>query len=227
MSFSVADPRERHSAAISHAGQQIQPHERGEQLNTITTAIEKHMRRSNDPHKTFICEEDIKTIWANQDRIGILFSFEEWTATQIELVKENCGKVMSVLIYIGAFACIKSIRDVIFGANFPGAGLELSDKDLPIQSQHKLDFLPAVQFRLFLEKQYCFIPVKIMEEPYQKTIVLPAEFRLPVLAESDEIGMGGYGTVTQVTIPAGYLVQKTGAIWPEVKNLLGAVQWFR
>lgn len=164
-------------------------------LESIHQAIENAMRHRHDLSKRFICEPDLRQIWGTFG-LQTIFPSRSWNTQTIDVIRNEYLKVLSILIYVGI---TPSDLMAHFRAQFVGYPNQRSDRNLPLHSK-ELSFLQGRLRRAFCEEQYAFIPVVIEERENSHVQIVESERRLPFLEGSVEIGWGGYGRITEVTI---------------------------
>ena len=180
-------------------------------VQLLCKKLEGAMHRGNIAHKAFICQQDIRRILAQNIEI---FSFEAWTEHEKTMVREQCCQTLAALILAGAFTAVDHLRDFFF----PGSSSEpkIKDEDLWISDDSDLiKPLPYEIRRHFLQCQYQVKPYIVSEQYPNKTVELDANVRLPIASEKPNIGMGGYGVVSEVKIPPRYFETRTGAVFQD------------
>ena len=171
------------------------PHNIDGLLREIYNAIKQQMRRPGDLSRRFICEHDLREIWGNF-QLQTIFPSRSWDAQTINLIRNKYLKVLSILIYVGTNSL--DLR-AYFRAHFINHPNQRSDQNLPL-SLSELSFLQGAHSDLFYEQQYAFIPVVIEEHESSHVQMVESNRRLPFIEDSNEIGWGGYGRITEVEI---------------------------
>jgi hypothetical protein len=108
---------------------------------------------------------------------------------------------------------------------YPGQGLKrprFTDKDLPIKKDELLEQLPPSFSKRFLEYQYRFVPIIIMENSHLK---YSTDYRLPILkAEPLRDAEGAQGVVEKVHIERSFLYYDNQTFNHSVSVLF--ITWF-
>ena len=170
------------------------------------------MKGPGDPSKAFICDKDIESAWSDES-IATVLHLEQYSSARFQAIRADFIKILSILVYTGAHSGLLDFHS-FFNYNTPIPTLR--DSDLPFH-EHQLDFLEEAASRhSFYKEQFRFIPEVIRVSSTHETLVLDERRPLPFETVEKKVCIGGYGTVTRVSISAGYLKQEDGTIWPEV-----------
>ena len=171
------------------------------------------MHRSAEPHKSFICQNDLDDIWRASKNIKKVLVHEDWTEAEVATIRKKFTKILSIIILINSSDCIRRFRTLFFDTL--GSQNARTDDEIPFTVE-QLSILDISTRKLFYEKQFVVKPEYIKNTKKQENQVIPPDHRLPFVYEKSGIGWGGYGTVDEVGIAPGYLLQETGASWPDV-----------
>ncbi|MCJ1329322.1 hypothetical protein MMC10_006001 [Thelotrema lepadinum] len=180
-------------------------------LQALCEELEGAMHRDSIPHKVFICEQDVSRIVTQNDAI---FSFEAWTENEKAVLKKQCCQTLAALVLAGAFTAVERLRGFFFPHDSDYPEPKIKDNDLWVSNDHDLTPLPYEIRKLFLQSQYRVKPYIISEQDPNKTIELDSNVRLPITHEKLNIGMGGYGKVSEIRIPPRYFKTRKGAVYP-------------
>ena len=182
--------------------------------STISEALcgelESVTHRDRIPHKSFICDQDIRRILTHNDEV---FSIIACTANERNFLTEHCLQTLAALVLSGAFTAVEHLRDFFFPVD--SSEPKIKDRDLWVSSTHDLSPLPYAIRKVFLQCQYLVKPYTISEQDPNKTVELDSNVRLPITYEEPNIGMGGYGKVSEVKVPPQYFVTRGGAVFQE------------
>jgi hypothetical protein len=187
-------------------------------ITTIFHEIESVTKRPGEADKSFVCHDDLKTIWYDRWRIRRLLQLDYAPEEQIDFIQEHMIVILSTLISIGANDWVINFRARLF---HPVSGTALATDDgIPFEIG-QLTFLdsPALQ-RTFYECQFRFKPVVIEITQNQRTQVIENKMmRLPFEFCQKDIGSGGFGTVDRVGISPKYIKNLSeGSIWETVRT---------
>ena len=173
-------------------------------LSTIFIAIHEAMHRRDEVAKRFICTQDLREIWVEHG-LQPIFPSRAWNPQDIELVRSRYLKILSILIYIGI-----DFRDLvaIFRTRFFNLPDRRSDGNLPF-SESELDFLTDQRRHSFYVEQYAFVPQIIEERDVAYIQEVPSMKRLPFIEDFNQIGFGGYGRITEITIAPRHFYNQT------------------
>ena len=164
------------------------PHE---PLVDIQDAINRKMCRPQTPYE-FICKHDLNEVWPDE-RLRNLFPNFSWE--ECKTIRESYICVLSILVYIDWGDLKTRFRPVFLRE------AERDDEHLPFTD---LDFLGTSR-QMFASFQHAFTPVVIQEHNKNYIQDIPTESRLPFLHEPEDVGLGGYGSVTKRAIAPRYL----------------------
>ncbi|KAJ9637662.1 hypothetical protein H2199_007152 [Coniosporium tulheliwenetii] len=156
--------------------------------------------RKDDTLRAFICCADVERIWSESAKIATVMYPKVWDQPRLKRVQSDMILILSILVYIGA-------QDSFLKLFHPETGEPLSvDSDLPLEDE-QLDFLDSPGHRqTFDERQFWFIPETVHETFSQKTqVIKDVRRRLPFEYREENVGMGGYGEVSLICIPPGYI----------------------
>ena len=173
-------------------------------LRYIADQLHRRMRRSQDPGKAFICDDDVDRIWSNGNGINGLLN--SWPDDKIEQIRKDFVKILSILVLIGAGALLNDYCESYLD------NPEFTDYKLPFGEEKLLNFLDKGRSPLFLEQQYKFLPAVIKENCHQE---IPPHSRLPFESEN-ESARGGFGTIDEVSVAPGCLRSSHSTNWPNV-----------
>ena len=176
------------------------------------------MQRIEESYKAFICQHDLERIWSNNEDFRKTLLPAVWTDDEIVVLRRDFIKILSTLILISAFNTIKNFRSIFF--NTITHNQPLNDHNLPFTRENLRSFLDIRHTHLFYEKQFVLIPVLLEESEEKPKLDFSSDYRLPFVYERPTIGFGGYGTVDEVGIAPGYLVDKGRPNWPNVRSSL-------
>ena len=179
-------------------------------VDSVFKALKQGMQRSGKESKEFICGRDILSAWS-EDSICRVLHPENWSSTEIGIIRTELIKVLSILVYTASHICLRNFRSWFFDAL-----VNRRDHNLPFK-ESQLNFLEDAALRNSIyNKQFCFIPTCIQISSSPEPKIIDDHLRLPFENVKKNIGNGGYGEVSQVTIPAGYLKQEDGGVWETV-----------
>lgn len=186
-------------------------------IRTILGEINAHMKRSENPEKSFICYEDLKSIWSDRSRIQTLLQLAFPSEHQIRFIQEHMIMILSTLIFIGATDFSSEFLATLFNSN--SANAPITDDEIPFE-MNQLIFLyskPALQ-QNFYTHQFRFKPVVIEVTRHQRTQVIKnPKLRLPFEYLKKDIGSGGFGKVDVVGISPKY-INEAGSIRENVSR---------
>ena len=179
-------------------------------IDSVFKALNQGMKRSGSESKEFICDRDIRSAWSEDSIRKVLYP-ENWSSTEIGIIRTELIKVLSILVYTASHICLRNFRGWFFDAL-----VNRRDRNLPFK-ESQLNFLENAALRNSIcNKQFSFIPACIQISSSPEPKVIEDHLRLPFENVKKKIGNGGYGEVSQVTIPAGYLKQEDGGVWETV-----------
>ena len=165
-------------------------------VKALQDAIRTRMYNADDASdvsRMFICEYNLQRAWRDQD-LRTIFPSTKFSAEERETIRERFLRALSVLILIG-WSCHDLVSK--FRTHFLRVeGRE--DKDLPLD-EGKLGFLDTSSF-MFWQQQFAFCPAIIEEFENSHLQRIEGNIRLPFDGKPVEVGGGGYGRVSQVTI---------------------------
>lgn len=172
--------------------------EAGNELDEILASIQTDLERKMSPTEpSFICKDDLEEVWAmNEDNFNSLVSQLNWTNYSV-MIRRNYIKIFSFLIYRDMLRPSELESLLFFTPAFEDSKWPLKEDQLPpnLDRRHR---------NLIIEGHSRFSPVVINEFGTPQIQVVEPHWRLPFL-EISEIGRGGFGTVSQVTIAPRYL----------------------
>ena len=152
-------------------------------LLDIQNAISRKMRRPQTPH-AFICKHDLDQVWADYPLRNL---FPNFGPEECEAIRKSYICVLSILVYVDWTDLKSRFRPVFLRE----AGRD--DEHLPFTD---LAFLGTSR-QIFASYQHAFTPVVIQEHREKYIQDIPTEHRLPFIDEPEDVGLGGYGSVTK------------------------------
>lgn len=180
-------------------------------MKQILDEINSVLKRPEKPEKSFICGQDLRSIWATSSaRIVTLLQPDQLSPDQIHVIQLRMIMILSTLVSIGAMDCMANFRSRFFDPN-SGAPL-LTDDDMPF-TMEQLTFLDggSALSQLFYQRQFQFTPVVIEFTRNQRIQLIENRIaRLPFIYSEQDIGEGSYGKVDRVRIPPGYIKGESG-----------------
>ena len=180
-------------------------------MKQILGEINSVLKRPEKPEKSFICGQDLRSIWATSSaRIVTLLQPDQLSPDQIHVIQLRMIMILSTLVSIGAMDCLANFRSRFFDPN-SGAPL-LTDDDMPF-TMEQLTFLDggSALSQLFYQRQFQFTPVVIEFTKNQRIQLIENRMaRLPFIYSEQDIGEGSYGKVDRVKIPPGYIKGESG-----------------
>jgi hypothetical protein len=182
----------------------------------VTEDIMKRMKQRDKSKLKFVCDADLQRIMdlhANQ-----LFAFEHWHNEQADLVLEKCYLVLGILVFIGAFTHLPSLRDIFFQKGerklSPTA---LTNDKLWLKDDSQLSFLDTAQLRYaFLDLQWIIKPYTFYEEKPSRRLDVPSNARLPFTHAFREVGTGAFGRVSAVVVGGRHYINSSGQRYENV-----------
>lgn len=137
---------------------------------------------------------------------------------RVRFVKENLLRTLSILVYIG-WPYWESFAVVFLHHRDSHGKLDRLDDRIPHYTSEALcAFLGDFHAERFLTERCTFCPIDLEEG---KAIYFNGDWRLPFVAESEQIGAGGYGQVTKEVIAKRHFIASAahGPVPNEVRLL--------
>jgi hypothetical protein len=192
------------------------PPDRVAVANAVTEDIMNKMNRREKTKLKFVCDADLQRIiylHANH-----LFAFEHWHKDQANLVLEKCYLVLGVLVYIGAFTHLQSLRDIFFQKGEMNLSpTALTNDKLWVKDEAQLSFLDTPHLRnAFLDQQWIIKPYTFQEEKPSRRLDVPSNARLPFTRGSREVGTGAFGRVSAVIVGGRHYINSNGQRYENV-----------
>ncbi|KAG8530196.1 uncharacterized protein KY384_004696 [Bacidia gigantensis] len=162
----------------------------------IQSELKSAMYNPEVPGKRFITYEKLCAVWANTS-IDSIESFRSFFLEELQLVRRNYMRVLSILIYIGWD--LARFRPVFLRC-------DLDDDKLCFDSDqlHELGELAPN----FNDVQYIFKPVQIDSRPEIQSV--STKLRLPFTSMNEMSGTDGPGVVSRRVIAAGQFIESIG-----------------
>ncbi|KAL4802306.1 kinase-like domain-containing protein [Aspergillus unguis] len=186
------------------------------EILTIRTALHEEMVRQDDHSKTFISLESLRKIWTEKRLKGFAHLYRAFPDAEITYIRKNLLQTLSILVDIkwdrwGQFQRIFLQHD------------RRTDADIPQYDGSMLERFLGIETQSFLALRYIYCPVDIEEG---KGRTLGPGWRLPSLS-TEEIGEGGYGSVTKELIPSRHLRYKDKSKTPDDQPMFMACKRFK
>ena len=169
------------------------------------------LQRGSDPGSSFFCAHDLKSIWADKQKVKEIlrhaFDSKLWSSEQLEdhsdIIQEKYYIILSIMVFMKATKSIPQLYDRLQCHN-PAK----TDEDLPLDNEDLTALSDADRVQ-FLYHQPQFLPIIIQEPVQHKIITVDTRKRLP-LVYKEQIGSGSYGKITTYEIPPRYLKDQRG-----------------
>lgn len=193
--------------------------ERADIIATTYQELLRAMKVPNDKkrlHERFIIQEDLDIIYADPARIPALISPDS-SNVDMNVVRRDMRKIITVLVLIDARQCLGMFKNSLYRRHTP----DLVDGDLPITQRSDLWFLPPQLQDRFIYEQYAVRPMKIREDLSAITLQFERHDRLPFQYIEEKIEVGGYGRIDRMTIPRGYLEDRSGRYVSTAESKIG------
>ena len=150
---------------------------------------------SNIQNSCFWCEDDLKSLWSDEERAQAILSFE--SGDDLRRAQIQFFKVLSVLIYINCF------DEEIFKSRF--FRRRYSDDKLPFRQNLLFTALGNTNGQLFHDSQFMSIPLHIEDQELANVQDIEPGMRWPFKCPPEKIGSGGYGDVYRAYVPPRYI----------------------
>jgi hypothetical protein len=187
-------------------------HARDELIQTIQKEIDEKFqergKRDGKPNRAFICFSELQDIWGDQSRISSVIPGLQ-DGRKVRYIQEKMIIILSILIYIGA---VNEFNNLFQSEGNDVERPILTDADLPLNSNQMQSFIRThghasyPRRSAFFTEQYLFIPEHIPDHRSRSIMEVPQEKRLPFIWKKEIIGEGGFGEVSLIEVPKGYLV---------------------
>ncbi|RAL04452.1 protein kinase family protein [Aspergillus ibericus CBS 121593] len=163
------------------------------------------MQNKATPSETFIARESLAAIWSQEIlKDFIRLKKPGFRDDDIEVIREDFLQIISLLCYIGwpNWAYFGRIFLAHYGLDGRRDRTDAKIGKFQLGDLESDAFLGRPWAHKFLSDQYIFSPIVLREG---ESLDFSREWRLPFInEESNEIRQGGYGSVTEETIPRGY-----------------------
>jgi hypothetical protein len=172
--------------------------------NEIAKKIQQRIDQSGSTERGFICESELKEIWHDWTKIREVLPTIK-NREQLIYIQEKMIVILSVLIFIGAH---REFLNLFHKGKVIDP--EWNDSNIPFEKDQITFFRSASAGPLsmrFHHDQFAFKPMEIKENEYQS--VAP-QIRLPFVWKEELIGEGGFGEVSLIEVPRGYLIGPRG-----------------
>jgi hypothetical protein len=172
--------------------------------NQIQEKIQQRRGQHGVSERVFISSSELKEIWYDWMRINTVLPAIS-RAEQLQYIQKEMIIILSILIYRGAQQEFLHLIDTKGGKPTDS---KLNDSSLPLEIDQITFFQSpsaSAYRRSFYDDQFIFLPVEIKENEYQ---VIPPRRRLPFVWKEENIGEGGFGEVSLIEVPSGYLIDQ-------------------
>ena len=157
--------------------------------------LTKKLYASDIQNSCFWCEDDLKSLWSDEDRAQAILNFEN--GNNLKRAQTDFFKVLSVLVYINCF------DEEVFKSRFFRRGY--SDDKLPFRQNLLFSTLGNTNGQLFHDSQFMSIPLHIEDQELANVQDIEPGMRWPFQYLPEKIGSGGYGDVYRAHVPPRYI----------------------
>lgn len=166
----------------------------------------------NDPLAKFVPRESLAAVWTTERLVEFIRHMKPGLDRSfIPLIQREFLQTISILVYMDWDDWARFYEIFVSHVDVHGER-DRTDRNIPRYSLQMLEspgFLGRVSGARFLDFQYIFCPIDIK---VGASLTYSREWRLPFLeGESKPLGRGGYGLVTQESIPGSHYMLENGS----------------